>query len=351
MNLAVKFFVVCSVMVTVSSAGILDTLLSWGLAETEARSTTPPPPSKCLCQASGCLCCVDLNLTAAIDLGGPVCLNIKQKEENVTLNMSFGENAMHNATIRIAEAANKRTCMNLLSDLAQLCATFTTVKEAASGYDGCLAVEPELLSTTQAVYQIGCFNFNQDNIRQLDTTAAEALMSTEVPETSEAPEVEEGGSGDDEDYNLNPDELIAAVSASAEQGIALFSQWLGLNLNPSLNQTKPSIEEAAGSSRGARKLQGDVQREAMKSEERFKQILSAQDNIQKESPRLGQVPDVETTYVYTEPQPPHPGSLASVVEPEAVKQPEVPLGGLAVVPRESRRGGRAYNIHQHVNEI
>ncbi|XP_046628174.1 uncharacterized protein LOC124309002 [Neodiprion virginianus] len=350
MNLTVKFFVICSVMVTVSSAGILDTLFSWGLAETEARSTTPPP-SKCLCQASGCLCCVDLNLTAAIDLGGPVCLNIKQKEENVTLNMSFGENAMHNATIRIAEAANKRTCMNLLSDLAQLCATFTTVKEAASGYDGCLAVEPELLSTTQAVYQIGCFNFNQDNIRQLDTTAAEALTTTEVPETSEAPETGDGA-GEDEDYNLNPDELIAAVSASAEQGIALFSQWLGLNLNPSLNQTTSPIEDASGSSgssRGARKLEGEVQRDAIKSEERFKQILSAQDNIQKESPRLGQVPDVETTYVYTEP--PRPGSLASLVEPEAVKQPEVSIDGLAVVPRESRRGGRAYNIHQHVNEI
>lgn len=69
-----------------------------------------------------------------------------------------------------AEAANKRTCMDLLSDLAQLCATFTTVKKATSGYDGCLAIEPALLGSTQAVYHIGCFNFNEGSIRQLDTT-------------------------------------------------------------------------------------------------------------------------------------------------------------------------------------
>ncbi|XP_012260800.2 uncharacterized protein LOC105688827 [Athalia rosae] len=349
MNITVTLLVLCTVMVTVSSAGILDSLFSWGLAETEARSTTPP--SKCLCQTSGCLCCVDLNLTSAIDLGGPACLNIKQREENVTLNMSFGDNPMHNATIRIAQAANKRTCMDLLSDLAQICATFTSVKEAVSaGHDGCLAVEPALLGTTQAVYPIGCFNFNQGSIRQLDTT----VVPVETPETPES-----SGSAEEEDYNLNTEELIAAVSESAEQGFAMFSQWLGLNLTPK-NQTSGPTEiggedvaeengDHGGSSRTSRKLGDDAIHQRDGSDERFKQILSAQDNIQKESPRIGQSSGVETTYVYTAPS--RPGHLNSVVEEAAIKEPEVPQGHLAVVPRESRRGGRAYNIHQHVNEI
>lgn len=79
----------------------VETLLSWDLPEVEARSTTSQ--SKCLCQTSGCLCCVDLNLTAAIDIGGPVCINLRQKEQNVSLNLSYRDNPVHNATIRIGK--------------------------------------------------------------------------------------------------------------------------------------------------------------------------------------------------------------------------------------------------------
>lgn len=79
----------------------VETLLSWDLPEVEARSSTPQ--SKCLCQTSGCLCCVELNLTSTIDLGGPACVNIKQKEQNVSLNLSYGDNPVHNATIRIGK--------------------------------------------------------------------------------------------------------------------------------------------------------------------------------------------------------------------------------------------------------
>jgi len=78
-----------------------ETLLSWNLPEVEARSSTSQ--SKCLCQTSGCLCCVDLNLTATIDLGGPACVNIRQKEQNISLNLSYGDNPIHNATIKIGK--------------------------------------------------------------------------------------------------------------------------------------------------------------------------------------------------------------------------------------------------------
>ncbi|EFN70926.1 hypothetical protein EAG_05418 [Camponotus floridanus] len=88
-------------LVVVASAGLLETLLSWDLPEIEARSTTSQP--KCLCQTSGCLCCVDLNLTAAIDIGGPVCINLRQKEQNVTLNLTYRDNPVHNATIKIGK--------------------------------------------------------------------------------------------------------------------------------------------------------------------------------------------------------------------------------------------------------
>ncbi|XP_070151080.1 uncharacterized protein [Polyergus mexicanus] len=325
-------------LVVVASAGLLETLLSWDLPEIEARSTTSQ--SKCLCQTSGCLCCVDLNLTAAIDIGGPVCINLRQKEQNVTLNLTYRDNPVHNATTRIANAANKPTCMSLLLDVAQICARFTSVRQAdIGGYDGCIAIEPVLLDRALATYHTGCFNFHQ-GVRQIETPA--------MTETTESV----ADTTDDEDDSLNADELIAAVSASAEQGIALFTQWLGLNLNPKLNlteneSTQQNYQQKTDSSRSARNMADESER----SDERFKQLLSAQDNVLKGSATIGQSNGMETTFVYSKP-------TDLITERNATEEAKRKLEAevaapqhRVVVPKESRRGGRAYNIHQHVNEI
>lgn len=163
-------------------------------------------------------------------------------------------------------------------------------------------------------------------------------------ETAEA-----GESGEEEEDSLNTEEFIAAVSASAEQGIALFSQWLGLNLNPKLNVTngKNGQQEANGSttSRSARARWDQEE----KSDERFKQLLSAQDNVLRGSATIGQSSGAETTFVYSKP----PGLYSSdkSSDERRVDRMKIEPQHLAVVPKESRRGGRAYNIHQHVNEI
>ncbi|XP_078048949.1 uncharacterized protein LOC144476175 [Augochlora pura] len=318
-------------VVTVSSAGFLETLLSWDLPDAVGRSTTAE--SQCLCQTSNCLCCVDLNLTATIDLGGPACINVKQKEQNVSLNLSYGDNPVHNATIKIADAANKPTCMNLLSDLAQICAKFTSIKQADAGYDGCLVIEPALLGTPQATYHMGCFNFNQV-VRQIEVSA--------ITETIEPAE-----NGEEED-SLNTDKLIEVVTASAEQGIALFTQWLGLNLNPKLNLTSKNVNQPASQQRAdapARSARTNWDQEK-RNDERFKQLLSAQDNVLKGSATIGRSIGAETTFVYAKPT-----ELLAEKSSDDRNVQDIASDRLAVVPKESRRGGRAYNIHQHVNEI
>ncbi|XP_043279659.1 uncharacterized protein [Venturia canescens] len=354
MNVTVRFFLVLTLAAAaVSSAGILETLLSWDLPEAEERSAAPQ--SKCLCQSSGCLCCVDFNLTSAISLGGPACINIKQKEQNVSLNVSYGENPVHNATIKIENAANKPTCMSLLPsgdglfvNLVQLCAKFTSISRSDQGHNGCLVIEPTLVSTIQATYNVGCFNFNQ-GVRQIEIAT--------VPEATDSPAAEED---EEEEVGLNTEELIAAVSASAEKGIALFSQWLGLNIGPKANvtatkeqaggQSSRTEEETSvenGTSRMSRGMStNDAQRE--RSEERFRQLLSAQDNIMKESARIGQPYETQTKFVYSTPLSESPSNKskdsARTLDENAAKSS-------IIVPRESRRGGRAYNIHQHVNEV
>ena len=72
----------------------------------------------------------------------------------------------HEQFFSTADAANKPTCMNLLSDLAQFCAKFTSVKQVEHGFDACMVLEPLLLGSLQATYRMGCFNFNQ-GVRQI----------------------------------------------------------------------------------------------------------------------------------------------------------------------------------------
>ena len=69
--------------------------------------------------------------------------------------------------------------------------------------------------------------FKKDHLYFIHTTVLRESSSNITSQETNA-----DGSEEEEENSLNADELIAAVSASAEQGIALFSQWLGLNLNP-----------------------------------------------------------------------------------------------------------------------
>lgn len=66
------------------------------------------------------------------------------------------------------KAEHKATCMNLLSDLAQICAKFSPMKMLNQGYEGCLVVEPTLLGAPQATYPVGCFILDRGQVRQVE---------------------------------------------------------------------------------------------------------------------------------------------------------------------------------------
>ena len=70
--------------------------LTFSTSQAAAEATTDEQ-QKCHCTHDNCLCCVQLNLTRSIDLGGPACAKIGQKDNNVTLNLSYAEDT-HNAT-------------------------------------------------------------------------------------------------------------------------------------------------------------------------------------------------------------------------------------------------------------
>lgn len=50
--------------------------------------------------------------------------------------------------------------MDLFSDLAQMCAKFSTLTRVTNGVKGCISVEPLLLGVSQTTYDVGCFNMD-----------------------------------------------------------------------------------------------------------------------------------------------------------------------------------------------
>ena len=56
------------------------------------------------------------------------------------------------------------SCIDILSDLAQLCARFSDLAPTSDGLRWCLQLEPTLLGDVQAQYQVGCFRMGPDGM-------------------------------------------------------------------------------------------------------------------------------------------------------------------------------------------
>ncbi|KAJ4437852.1 hypothetical protein ANN_13791 [Periplaneta americana] len=246
----------------------------------------------CSCEGPACNCCLDINITF-IDLGGPGCVRMKylSPTDGIAVNVSYGSKLLHREVVKGANP--DPTCIDILSDLAQLCARFSDLAPTSDGLRWCLQLEPTLLGDVQAQYLVGCFRMGPDGMSvdpPITNTTSEAslaivkqlkmdvnndfdveflyldhlnavsnreralrrndfenlreeeflkryrlsktivackavetvhyyLCTTDSPTNSTTGETVE---------EINEEELIAAVNESAEHGIALISNFLGL---------------------------------------------------------------------------------------------------------------------------
>jgi hypothetical protein len=56
------------------------------------------------------------------------------------------------------------SCIDILSDLAQLCARFSDLAPTSDGLRWCLQLDPTLLGDVQAQYQVGCFRMGPEGM-------------------------------------------------------------------------------------------------------------------------------------------------------------------------------------------
>ncbi|XP_029714951.2 uncharacterized protein LOC109424312 isoform X2 [Aedes albopictus] len=200
-----------------------------------------------------------------IDLGGPGCVRLKyfSAEEGIALNVSYGDSVLHSQRVKGPDPAP--TCLSMFARLAQMCARFKELLPTDDGMRGCLQLEPMLLGEVQIELPLGCFRMGPKGVELIKSSEDEIKEQQPVESAESTPLTADEKKEDDEEPakqaavappaaanitsplslldNLSTADILAAVSESTDEGIAMISKWLGLGIN-----TKPEGGESDSSS-------------------------------------------------------------------------------------------------------
>lgn len=214
-------------------------------------------PSNCICNGPSCICCIDFNMTY-IDLGGPGCVRLKylSAEEGIALNVSYGDSVLHSQRVKGPDPAP--TCLNMFARLAQMCARFSELLPTDDGLRGCLQLEPMLLGEVQVELPLGCFRMSPKGV-VLIKSSEEEIKEQQPQESVERVNTENEKKEEDDEPkpvvpatnvtsplsildNLSTADILAAVSESTDEGIAMISSWFGLDVNKELKGEDSAAE-------------------------------------------------------------------------------------------------------------
>lgn len=161
-------------------------------------------------------------------------------EEGIAINVSYGDSLLHNEVVKGPDPAP--SCLNIFAKLAQMCARFHGLMPTDDGLRGCVNLEPMLLGEAQLELPIGCFRMSPSGmeiIQSPEQVISETLETEKVDIPANTTSVDDEGPESLAGYTA--EDILAAVNESAEQGIALISNWLGLA--PNATEEASSSEE------------------------------------------------------------------------------------------------------------
>ncbi|XP_025834814.1 uncharacterized protein LOC108738210 isoform X2 [Agrilus planipennis] len=200
-------------------------IFSWETTNPEKQSQRADSNSEsshrsCICNGPTCICCVDFNFLY-VDLGGPGCVHMKyvSQEEGLAVNVSYGENLIQSGQIRGPNSS--QICMPIFSNIAEICANFFKVESTSDGLDGCVQLEPKVLGEFQTQINVGCFSAKPSGMK---------FNATSLPITETATQgiISNATNPSEVDEEISEEELLVAVSESAQQGLSFFNHLLNL---------------------------------------------------------------------------------------------------------------------------
>lgn len=163
-------------------------------------------------------------------------MNYLSPEEGIAINVSYGDSLLHNEVVRGPDPPP--SCLNIFAKLAQMCARFKGLLPTDDGMKGCVSLEPMLLGEPQLELPIGCFRMSPSGMEVIQSPS-EVINELAPQETDK---VDAGNSttedeGPDSLDSYTAADIFAVVNESAEKGIELLSNWLGLAPNATEDAT------------------------------------------------------------------------------------------------------------------
>lgn len=134
-----------------------------------------------------------------------------------------------------------------------MCARFNGLVRTDDGLKGCVGLEPMLLGEAQLELPIGCFKMSPrgmeviptpPELQQQQQQQQAALGLAELDKTDGNGTAEDGDEGPDSLAGYTAEDILSAVNESAQQGIALLSNWLGLAPNATANDVTGATDAA-----------------------------------------------------------------------------------------------------------
>lgn len=131
-----------------------------------------------------------------------------------------------------------------------MCARFSGLVRTDDGLKGCVGLEPMLLGEPQLELPIGCFKMSPRGMEviptppELQQQQQATLGLAESDKTDGNSTAEDGDEGPDSLAGYTAEDILSAVNESAQQGIALLSNWLGLAPNATANDATATTDAA-----------------------------------------------------------------------------------------------------------
>lgn len=206
-------------------------------------------------------------------------------DEGVAINVSYGDSLLHNEVVKGPDPPP--SCLNIFAKLAQMCARFNGLVRHDDGLKGCVSLEPMLLGEAQLELPIGCFKMSPRGMEvippppELQQQQQAALSLAELDKTDGNSTAEDGDEGPDSLAGYTAEDLLSAVNESAQQGIALLSNWLGLAPNATANDATAATD--AANSIGSTQQQQQQHQQYQQQQQQIQQQQQQQHYIQPQS--------------------------------------------------------------------
>ncbi len=115
-----------------------------------------------------------------------------------------------------------------------MCAKFNgLVPNVNNGLVGCLAMQPKLFGEVPVNFDFPCFDLNEDEIKIIESPKKQPQAdSSEASDEDEEEKDEESATSSTDDETIGGikvDDIIKVVSKTADQGIKIITEFLGIS--------------------------------------------------------------------------------------------------------------------------